>query len=73
MDFETILYKVDAPMAMVTLNRPERLNTIVPPMPEEFEAAIKQATEDETVKVIIVRGAGRSFSGGYDFGGGFEK
>ena len=72
MDFETILYKVDAPMAMVTLNRPERLNTIVPPMPEEFEAAIKQATEDETVKVIIVRGAGRSFSGGYDFGGVFS-
>ncbi len=72
MDFETILYKVDAPMAMVTLNRPERLNTIVPPMPEEFEAAIKQATEDEAVKVIIVRGAGRSFSGGYDFGGGFS-
>ena len=72
MDFDTILYKVDAPMAMVTLNRPERLNTIVPPMPEEFEAAIKQATEDEAVKVIIVRGAGRSFSGGYDFGGGFS-
>ena len=72
MDFETILYKVDAPMAMVTLNRPERLNTIVPPMPEEFEAAIKQATEDEAVKVIIVRGAGRSFSGGYDFGGVFS-
>ena len=34
-DFETILYSVDGPVATITLNRPERLNTIVPPMPDE--------------------------------------
>ena len=60
------------PVATVTLNRPDRLNTIVPPMPDEFEAAIEAATADDEVKVIVVRGAGRSFCAGYDFGGGFH-
>ena len=72
MDFETILYAVEGPLATVTLNRPERLNTIVPPMPDEFEQAITAATRDDAVKVIVVRGAGRSFCAGYDFGGGFS-
>jgi enoyl-CoA hydratase len=71
MDFDTLLYDVDGPVATVTFNRPERLNTIVPPMPDEFEQAITAATRDESVKVIVVRGAGRAFCAGYDFGGGF--
>lgn len=70
--FETIDYRVDDALATVTLNRPEHLNTIVPPMPDEFEAAIGLATRDPQVKVIIVRGAGRAFCAGYDFGGGFR-
>jgi enoyl-CoA hydratase len=72
MSFDTIHYSVEGPIATVTLNRPERLNTIVPPMPDEFEAAIRAATLDDRVKVIVVRGAGRSFCAGYDFGGGFH-
>ncbi|MEM8620714.1 MAG: enoyl-CoA hydratase/isomerase family protein, partial [Actinomycetota bacterium] len=70
MEFETVLYDVDAPIGTITLNRPEELNTIVPPMPDEFEEAVRLATVDDTVKVIIVRGAGRAFCGGYNFGGG---
>jgi enoyl-CoA hydratase len=70
--FETILYALEGPVATITLNRPERLNTIVPPMPEEFEAAVTEATRDAEVKVIVVRGAGRAFCAGYDFGGGFH-
>jgi enoyl-CoA hydratase len=70
--FETILYAVDGPVATITLNRPQRLNTIVPPMPDEVEAAVGIATRDEQVKVIVIRGAGRAFCAGYDFGGGFE-
>ena len=72
MDLTTLLYDVDDRVATITLNRPERLNTIVPPMPEEFERAVREATLDDAVKVIVVRGAGRSFCAGYDFGGGFE-
>jgi len=71
-DFETILYAVDGAVATITLNRPERLNTIVPPMPDEVEAAVGRATVDDAVKVIVLRGAGRAFCAGYDFGGGFE-
>jgi enoyl-CoA hydratase len=72
-DYETLLYSVaDDGVATITLNRPERLNTIVPPMPDEFEAAVRRATLDEAVKVIVVRGAGRSFCAGYDFGDGFH-
>jgi enoyl-CoA hydratase/carnithine racemase len=70
--FETILYSVDEAVATVTLNRPERLNTIVPPMPDEVESAVGLAIRDSDVKVIVVRAAGRSFCAGYDFGGGFE-
>jgi enoyl-CoA hydratase len=71
-DFETILYATDGPTATITLNRPERLNTIVPPMPDEVEAAVGLAIRDAEVKVIVVRGAGRAFCAGYDFGGGFH-
>jgi enoyl-CoA hydratase/carnithine racemase len=70
--FETITYAVTGTVATISLNRPERLNTIVPPMPEEFEAAIRLATLDPEVKVVVVRGIGRSFCAGYDFGGGFH-
>src|SRR3954465_493333 len=72
MSFETLLYATEGPVATITLNRPERLNTIVPPMPEEFAAAVAVAVRDQTVKVIVLRGAGRSFCAGYDFGGGFH-
>ena len=72
MRFETLLYDVAGPLATITLNRPERLNTIVPPMPDEFETAVREATLDPAVKVIVLRGAGRSFCAGYDFAGGFH-
>lgn len=69
--FETLLYKTEPPVATITLNRPEALNTIVPPMPDEVEAAVDHAERDPAVKVIVLRGAGRAFCAGYDFGGGF--
>ena len=44
MQYETILYETDGPIATITLNRPDELNTIVPPMPDEVEAAVHAAT-----------------------------
>jgi enoyl-CoA hydratase len=41
-------------------------------MPEEVEAAVGLAVADAAVKVIVLRGAGRAFCAGYDFGGGFH-
>jgi enoyl-CoA hydratase len=72
MSFQTLLYDTEDAVATITLNRPERLNTIVPPMPDELEAAVNEATRDEQVKVIVLRGAGRSFCAGFDFAGGFH-
>jgi enoyl-CoA hydratase len=72
MSYETLLYDTAESLATITLNRPERLNTIVPPMPEELEAAVQRAITDPDVKVIILRGAGRAFCAGFDFGGGFH-
>jgi enoyl-CoA hydratase len=63
---------VDGAVATITLNRPERLNTIVPPMPDELESAITAAGADADVKVIVLRGAGRAFCAGFDFGDGFH-
>ncbi len=71
-DFETVLYSADGPVATITLNRPQALNTIVPPMPDEVQAAVEHAVADAAVKVIVLRGAGRAFCAGYDFGGGFH-
>jgi enoyl-CoA hydratase len=71
-NFETLLYHTDGAVGTITLNRPDRLNTIVPPMPDEFETAVRHASADPDVKVIVLRGAGRSFCAGYDFGGGFH-
>ena len=72
MAYETLLYAVDEAVATITLNRPASLNTIVPPMPDEVQAAVHAAVADPAVKVIVVRGAGRSFCAGYDFSGGFH-
>jgi len=72
MAFQTLLYDRADALATITLNRPERLNTIVPPMPDELEAAVHRASADPEVKVIVLRGAGRAFCAGFDFGGGFH-
>jgi enoyl-CoA hydratase len=71
-EFETVIYQVAGRIATITLNRPEQLNTIVPPMPAEVQAAVHRAVRDPAVSVIVVRGAGRSFCAGYNFGGGFH-
>jgi len=70
--YETIAYETRGSIAYVTLNRPEALNTIVPPMPDEVQDAVHTATNDQAIKVIVTRGAGRAFCAGYDFGGGFK-
>jgi 1,4-dihydroxy-2-naphthoyl-CoA synthase len=54
--FETLLYDTAGPTATITLNRPDRLTTIVPPMPDEFETAVREATLNPEVKVIVLRG-----------------
>ncbi len=67
-----MLYDTEGAVATITLNRPEKLNTIVPPMPDELEQAVGRANRDPDVRVIILRGAGRAFCAGFDFGGDLD-
>ncbi|HUJ74289.1 MAG TPA: crotonase/enoyl-CoA hydratase family protein [bacterium] len=68
MTYETIRYETEGALAVITLNRPDKLNAIVPPMPEEVEAALAAANADGAVRVVILQGAGRAFCAGFDFG-----
>jgi enoyl-CoA hydratase len=70
--YEKISYDVDGSTATITLDRPDNLNTIVPPMLEELEAAVGRAIRDRSVKVIVLQGAGRAFCAGFNFSGGFS-
>jgi enoyl-CoA hydratase/carnithine racemase len=72
MTYETIDYAVEDATAVVTLDRPDDLNTIVPPMLDELEAAVGEAIRDGQVKVILLQGAGRAFCAGFNFAGGFQ-
>ena len=64
--YDTLLYFVDDRVCTITLNRPERFNAIEGRMPREIRAAVEQAERDPEVHVIVVKGAGKGFCGGYD-------
>ena len=66
MDFETILYEVEGGKARITLNRPEKLHALSFKLQRELNAAMWEADNDKRVHVIMLRGAGRAFSAGYD-------
>jgi enoyl-CoA hydratase len=56
----------------ITLNRPEKRNALFHPLRGEILEALREADEDDSVRVSIIRGAGKCFSAGYDLGGGNE-
>ena len=72
MTFTTLVYKTDGPIATITLNRPDATQHHRSADARGVRTAINLAVKDPSVKVIILRGAGRSFCAGYDFGGGFH-
>jgi enoyl-CoA hydratase len=63
---KSIAYEARDRVATITLNRPDRLNAIDLHMPAEIRAAVEMANADAGVHVIVVTGAGRAFSAGYD-------
>ena len=70
---DEVLYEEDGSLAYITLNRPEKLNTLNGALLEAFSQAVDQAAASEPVRAIILRGAGRAFSGGYDLNPGGQR
>ena len=61
-----VLYEVDGGVATITLNRPERMNTISRAMLGQLTERLVQADEDPAVRVVILTGTGRAFCAGLD-------
>ena len=73
MTYQALAYHTDGPTATITLDGPDDVNTIVPPMLDELADAVDRATRDDRIKVIVLQGAGRSFCAGFNFSGGFHQ
>jgi enoyl-CoA hydratase/carnithine racemase len=63
-----IEYSVADRVATITLNRPDRLNAWTPTMAIELREAIRRAEADDSVRAIVLTGAGRGFCAGADVG-----
>jgi len=66
MSYSTIVYEVEDSRARITLNRPEKLNALSRDLLNELNDALWDADNDNRVHAVILRGAGRAFSAGYD-------
>lgn len=67
MTWETLRWEVDdAGVALLTLNRPDELNSFTVTMARELEECFRQAASDDEVRAIVVTGAGRAFCAGMD-------
>ncbi len=64
--YQTLIYAIEGPLAILTLNRPNKLNAIDRVLISELDNALNLAEEDEQVRVIILKGEGKAFSAGFD-------
>ncbi len=69
MAYEDLLYRVEGGVAVITLNRPDKLNAWRAEMERELRLAMRDAGSDPTVRVIVLTGAGRGFCAGADMNG----
>jgi enoyl-CoA hydratase len=61
-----VLSERRGPIAILTLNRPDKLNAVNVPMIEALDATLDAAEAEEAVRAIVLSGAGRAFSAGFD-------
>src|SRR4051812_11586856 len=64
-----VLYEVAEHVATITLNRPERMNTISGPMLQQLTELLLKADRDREVRCIVLTGTGRAFCAGLDLRG----
>jgi enoyl-CoA hydratase/carnithine racemase len=65
-EYKEILYQKQRHGVLITLNRPEALNAITRPMLKELHHALDEAESDPEVRAVVLTGAGRAFSSGFD-------
>src|SRR4030043_1186329 len=69
-EFKFVIYEKDGPIARITLNLPEKLNVMDFPgddgIIDDFSSALDGAANDDELKVVIIKGAGRAFCAGHD-------
>jgi 2-(1,2-epoxy-1,2-dihydrophenyl)acetyl-CoA isomerase len=70
MSYEQIVYEKQDGVAVITLNRPERMNAFTDVMLRVWAGALEDARLDRDVRAVIVTGAGRGFCAGADLRGG---
>jgi len=66
MAFTNIIFQVEDGVGVVTLNRPQSLNSFNTDMHEELRAAMKQVREDPAIRCLLITGSGRGFCAGQD-------
>jgi 2-(1,2-epoxy-1,2-dihydrophenyl)acetyl-CoA isomerase len=68
MSYEAILFSIENGVAVLTLNRPDRLNSFTQAMHLEVRDALEKLQADQSVRVLVLTGAGRGFCAGQDLG-----
>jgi enoyl-CoA hydratase/carnithine racemase len=66
MDYTTLRYEVADGLLILTLNRPDRMNAFTTQMADELVHAFRRVNDDESVRAVIVTGAGKAFCAGMD-------
>ena len=66
--YETVLVERHDSVAVVSLNRPDKLNSFDGTLRRELLLAVREVNDDDSVRVVILTGAGRAFSAGADLG-----
>lgn len=73
MTTDIVLYENNNGIATITLNRPNKLNAMNGEVVEQLTRRISEAGADDTVKVVLIAGAGRAFSAGFDINDEVEE
>jgi enoyl-CoA hydratase/carnithine racemase len=66
MNYQQIIYSLDGATAVITLNRPERMNALTKVLEAELRDAIEKAGRDSEIRAIVLTGAGKGFCAGMD-------
>lgn len=73
MAYSYILYHVTGQVAEITLNRPDKLNSIHGDMAAELQNALAKTADDNSIRCVLLTGSGRAFSAGQDLREALDK